>query len=185
MNERELKIGEIAQLTGRPEREIRALIQAHESLFSCRTIGPVRIFPGSAVRIVREVIELSEKGLTPEEVIREIRSAGAPEGSAADTDRTGIQLPPGALIEIRVLQETLARQERQIARLTADLEREREERREEAGRLRQTIDCLQEQVAVVAEWVDYFDLRMDEITLPALDRVRRVLGREDGPGRSG
>ncbi len=81
------------------------------------------------------------------------------------------------------MQETLARQERRIAHLTAEIEREREERREETDWLRQTIDGLQEQLAVVAEWVDYFDLQMDEVTLPVLERIGRAFGRETDPGK--
>ncbi|MEG3056358.1 MAG: hypothetical protein RQM90_09900 [Methanoculleus sp.] len=50
-------------------------------------------------------------------------------------------------------------------------------------RLRQAIDDLQEQFAIVAEWVDYFDLQMDEATLPALERIRRALWRRGGPDR--
>jgi uncharacterized coiled-coil protein SlyX len=81
--------------------------------------------------------------------------------------------------DLRMMQETLARQERRIAHLTAELEREREE----VDRLRQAVDDLQEQFAIVAEWVDYFDLQMDEATLPALERIRRALLGRGGPGR--
>ncbi|HOB17982.1 MAG TPA: hypothetical protein PKK74_04730 [Candidatus Methanoculleus thermohydrogenotrophicum] len=186
MAKRELKIGDIADLTGLSERDVRALIQAYDSLFTYRTIGPVKIFSGNAVQIVRELIDLSRKGLTPEEIIEEVRSGGvsdAPEEPAAEVDWTGLQLPPGMVIDLQVMRETLARQERQIARLAADLEREREERREEVGRLRQTIDGLQGQLAVVAEWVDYFDLQIDEISLPMFERIRRAFGRETDPGQ--
>ncbi len=162
----ELKIGDIADLTGIPERDIRALIQTYESLFTYRTIGPVRIFPERAVQIVREIVDLSEGGLTTGEIIEAIRSGGAP-ASPEEADRPGV-----TMIEFRVMQETLARQERRIAHLTAELAREREE----IDRLRQAIDGLQEQLSVVAEWVDYFDLQMDEVTLPASERIRRWLG---------
>jgi len=183
---RELKIGDIAQLIGISERDLRALIQTYDSLFTYRTIGPVKIFPENAVLIVRKLIDLSGKGFTPEEIALEVRSGGvpaAPEEPAAEVDQTGLQLPPEVVIDIRVMQETLARQERRIAHLTAEIEREREERREETDWLRQTIDGLQEQLAVVAEWVDYFDLQMDEVTLPVLERIGRAFGRETDPGK--
>ncbi len=61
MSEKELKIGDIAHLTGLTEQDVRRLIQTYESLFTYRTIGPVRLFPQRAVKIVRELAELSGK----------------------------------------------------------------------------------------------------------------------------
>lgn len=176
----ELKIGDIAEITGVPEREIRVLVQTYEDLFSYRTIGPVRIFPERAVQIVREIIDLSGEGLTTDEIIEAVHSGGAPTSPREpEADRPAPSLPPGVAFDLRMMQETLARQERRIAHLTAELEREREE----VDRLRQAIDDLQEQFAIVAEWVDYFDLQMDEATLPALERIRRALLGRGGPGR--
>ncbi|NLM29149.1 MAG: MerR family transcriptional regulator [Methanomicrobiales archaeon] len=186
---KELKIGEIAQLTGVSEKDIRALIQRYESLFTYRTIGPVRIFPESAVQVARNLIELSGKGLTPEEIVREVRSVDSPaisEEPAAGIDRTAPALPPEVVIDIQVMQERLARQERRIAHLTTGIEREREERMREIEDLRETIAGLQEELAVVAEWVDYFDAQMDEVTLPASERIRRAFrGERDRGGRAG
>jgi len=194
MNEKELKIGDIARLTGISEQDVRTLVQTYDSLFTYRTIGPVKLFPERAVRIVRELIELSEKGLTPEDIAEEVRSGGksvAPEEPAGEIGRVGTPLPPEVAIDFRVMQDTLAMQERRIARLTAELEQERELRREEAGRLVQALEDLREQVerqreqlAIVAEWVDYFDLQMDEATRPALERVLRAFGKTNGPGKS-
>ena len=48
MHEKELKIGDIAKLTGLSEQDVRALIQTYDSLFTSRTIGPVRLFPQKA-----------------------------------------------------------------------------------------------------------------------------------------
>ncbi|HQD25014.1 MULTISPECIES: hypothetical protein [Methanoculleus] len=187
MKDKELKIGDIASLTGISERDVRRLVQTYDSLFTYRTVGPVKLFPPKAVDIVRELIELSGKDLTPEEVAEEIRSGKKPEpqGEPAEAiERAAAPLPPEVVFEIRAMQETLARQERQIARLVAELEQEREERREEAAKLQERLDAQQRELAVVAEWVDYFDRRMDEVTLPVFERVRRTLGRGDVSGRS-
>jgi len=195
MSEKELKIGDIAHLTGLSERDVRILIQTYDSLFTYRTIGPVRLFPQKTVGIVRELVELSGKGLTPEEVTTEVKSGrrpAAPEEPAVAVDRVGVPLPPEVVLDLRVMQETLARQERRIAQMTAELERIEEQRREETDRWRETIDCLQERLdnqqrklAIVAEGVDYFDRQMDEVSRPVLDRVRRAFGTKQDPGRSG
>ena len=189
---KELKIAEIAQITGVSEKDIRALIRTYDSLFTYRTIGPVRIFPESAVQVARNLIELSGKGLTPEEIAREVRTGDPPADSeepAAAIGRSAPALSPEVVIDIPVMQETLARQERRIAQLIAGIEREREERMREAEELRETIAGLQEELAVVSEWVDYFDAQMDEVTLPASERIRRAFGggidRGGRAGRSG
>ncbi|WP_317063846.1 hypothetical protein [Methanoculleus caldifontis] len=193
MSEKELKIGDIAHLTGLSEQDVRELVQTYDSLFSYRTIGRVKLFPEKAVRIVRELVDLSGRGLTAEEVESEVRSVkkqAPPEEPAKEVARTAAPLPVEAVIDLRVIQETIARQERRIAHLAEELERERHLREEEAVRFRQALDRLQgrldrqqEQLAVVAEWVDYFDRQMDEVALPALERVRRTFGK--GTGRSG
>lgn len=106
----------------------------------------MKLFPPKAVDIVRELIELSGKDLTPEEVAEEIRSGKKPEpqGEPAEAiERAAAPLPPEVVFEIRAMQETLARQERQIARLVAELEQEREERREEAAKLQERLDAQQ------------------------------------------
>jgi len=190
MSEKELKIGDIAHLTGLSEQDVRRLIQTYDSLFTYRTIGPVRLFPQKTVKIVRELMDLSGKSLTPEEITLEVRSgkkAAAPEGPAPEIERTGVLLPPEVVLDLRVMQETLARQERRIAQMAADLERVQEERREEATRLQETLDRLQERLdkhqrdlVIVAEWVDYFDGQMDGVSRPMLDRVRRAFGMEHG-----
>ena len=189
---KELKTGDIAQLTRVSEKDIRALIRTYDSLFTYRTIGPVRIFPESAVQVARNLIELSGKGLTPEEIVREVRTGDPPADSeepAAAIGRSAPALSPEVVIDIPVMQETLARQERRIAQLTAGIEREREERMKEVEDLRETIAGLQEELAVVSEWVDYFDAQMDEVTLPASERIRRAFGggidRGGRAGRSG
>lgn len=193
MNEKELKIGDIAHLTGISEQDVRMLVQTYDSLFTYRTIGPVKLFPEKTVKIVRELLELSGKGLTPEDIAEEVRSGGKSVASgepAEEIGRTGAPLPPEVAIDFRVMRETLAMQERRIARLTAELEQEQEQRGEEAARLRQALEDLrkqldrqQEQLAIVAEWVDYFDLQMDEATRPVLERVRRAFGKSNDPGR--
>ena len=193
VSEKELKIGDIADLTGISEPDVRALIRTYDSLFTYRTLGRVKLFPEKAVRIVQELVELSGKGFTPEEVESEVRSGKKQtprEEPAEEVARTGVALPAETVIEFRVMQETLARQERRIANLAEELERERLMREEEAARFQKALDRLearldrqQEQLAVVAEWVDYFDRQMDEATLPALERVRRSFGK--GSSRSG
>ncbi|MEN6513211.1 hypothetical protein [Methanoculleus sp.] len=199
MSEKELKIGDIAHLTGISEQDVRTLVQTYNSLFTYRTIGPVRLFPQKAVRVVRELVELSGRGLTSEEIAGEVRSgrrSAAPEEPAEEIGQTDVPLPAEVVLDIRVMQETLARQERRIARLAGELEREQELRREETDRLQQALDRLQErldgqqeELAVVAEWVDYFDRQMDEVSRPVLERVRRTFGKKNDPdqpaGRSG
>ncbi|MDD2473071.1 MAG: hypothetical protein PHR49_03670 [Methanoculleus sp.] len=192
MSEKELKIGDIARLAGVSEQDARTLVQTYDSLFTYRTIGPVKLFPQKAVKTVRDLVELSGSGLTRDEVAEEIRSGGkpaAPEEPAGEVDRTGTSLSPEVVIDLRVRRDTLARQERRILRLTEDLERERDLRKEEndrfrevAGRLQERLDRQQKELAVVAEWVDYFDRQMDEVSRPALERVRRTLGRKSHPG---
>lgn len=193
MTEKELKIGDIARLTGISEQDVRTLVQTYDSLFTCRTIGPVRLFPPKTVRIVRELIELSGRGLSPDEIAQEVRSGrkpSTPQEPAEELDRAAVPLPPGVVIDLGVMQDTLARQERRIARLVDELKREQELRAEEIGRLRKTVDDLQEQLraqreqlGVVAEWVDYFDRRMDEATRPMLERVRRTVAKKSDPGQ--
>ncbi|KLK88521.1 hypothetical protein SZ63_05805 [Methanoculleus sediminis] len=199
MNEKELKIGDIAHLTGLSEQDVRALIQTYDSLFTYRTIGRVRLFPQKAVKIVRELAELSGRGLSSDEIVEEVKSgrkSAAPEEPAEEIDRAAAPLPPEVVIELQVMRDTLARQERRIARLAEDLERERELRVEEAGRFRKAFDDLeerlsaqQEQIALVAEWVDYFDRQMDEVTRPVFERFRRTVAKKSDSdplsGRSG
>ncbi|KAF5031469.1 hypothetical protein DSECCO2_627440 [anaerobic digester metagenome] len=187
MSERELKIGDIAHLTGISEQDVRTLVRTYESLFSYRTIGPVRLYPEKTIAIIREILELSGKGLTSGEITEEIsigRRPGAPEKPADEVARTCVALPPGLVLDLPMMQDTLARQERRIARLTGELEQEQERRKEEVARLQEAVDRLQgnldrqqEQLAVVAEWVAYFDQRMDEVTRPMLERFRQTFGR--------
>ncbi|WP_292392369.1 hypothetical protein [Methanoculleus sp. UBA303] len=191
MSEKELKIGDIAHLTGISEQDVRTLVQTYNSLFTYRTIGPVRLFPQKAVRVVRGLVELSGRGLTSEEIVGEVRSgrrSTAPEEPAEEIGQTDVPLPAEVVLDIRVMQETLARQERRIARLAGELEREQELRREETGQLQQALDRLQErldgqqeELAVVAEWVAYFDQQMDEVSRPVLERVRRTFGKKNAP----
>ncbi|WP_221057367.1 hypothetical protein [Methanoculleus chikugoensis] len=199
MHEKELKIGDIAHLTGLSEQDVRALIRAYDSLFTYRTIGRARLFPQKAVAIVRELTELSGRGLSPEEIADEVRSGkdrAPPEEPAEEIGRTAAPLPSEVVIEFGVMRDTLARQERRIARLVEELEQERELRAEEGERFRKTVDDLegrlsaqQEQLALVAEWVDYFDRQMDEVTRPVFERFRRTVAKKGGsgqsPGRSG
>ncbi len=193
MNEKELKIGDIAHLTGLSEQDVRTLVQTHDSLFTYRTIGRVRLFPQKAAKIVGKLAELSGRGLTPDEITEEIRSGRdrAPaEGPAEKVDQTAVLLPPEVVIELGVMRDTLARQERQIVRLTGELEQERELRVEETVRLQNIVDDLQERLAtqqeqlfLVAKWVDYFDHQMDEVTRPVLERLRGTGTRKDRSGR--
>jgi len=184
MNEKELKIGDIAQLTGLTEQDVRSLIQTYESLFTYRTIGRVRLFPQRAVKIVRELAELSGKGLSPEEITQEVksgkRSAAPEEGPTEEIGPAAASLPPEVVIDLGVMRDTLAMQERRIARLAEELDRERQERASETAQLRKAIDDLEERLseqkrhlALVAEWVDYFDRQMDDLTRPLVERFRR------------
>jgi DNA-binding transcriptional MerR regulator len=191
MHRKELKIGDLAHLTGISEQDVRALVRTYDSLFTYRTIGPVKLFSEGAVQIIQDLIDLSGRGLTPEEITEVIlgyEKSETPEEPTEEVDRTGIQLPPEMVIDLPVLQDTLAWQGRQITRLAEDLTREQEARREETARLCQTIENLQdqlerqqEQLDLVAEWVDYFDLQMDEVTRPVIERIRRALGKENKP----
>jgi len=193
MIEKELKIGDIAHLTGISEQEVRTLVQTYDSLFTYRTIGRVRLFPQKAVGIVRELLELSGRGLSPEEIIVEIKSGKKqPESddAAEEIGRTAAPLPPEVVIDLGVMRDALARQERRIARLVEDIEREQQRRIEEVERLEKAVDDLQkrlsrqqEQLAVVAEWVDYFDVQMDEVTRPVLERFRRTVTKKNDPGQ--
>ena len=199
MSMKELKIGDIAHLTGISEQDVRALVRTYDSLFTYRTIGPVRLYPENAVGIVRELADLSGRGLAPHEIVEEVRSGRrsvAPEEPAEEVERAAAPLPPEVVIDLAVMRDMLARQERRIVRLADDLERERELRMAEVARLRETVDDLQErlraqrgELTLVAEWVDYFDRRMDDLTRPVLERVRRAFGKENEPrepsGRSG
>ena len=193
MKEKELKIGDIAHLTGLSEQDVRALIQTYDSLFTYRTIGRARLFPQKAAKIVGELAELSGRGLTPDEITEEIRSGRGrtpAEEPAEKIDRTAVSLPPEVVIELGMMRDTLARQERRIVRLTGELEQERELRVEETLRLQKIVDGLQERIAaqqeqlvLVAKWVDYFDHQMDEVTRPMLDRLRGTGTRKDRSGR--
>lgn len=193
MHEKELKIGDIAHLTGLSEQDVRALIQTYDNLFAYRTIGRVRLFPQKAVKIVQELAELSGRGLSTDEIIEEVKSgrkSAAPEEPAEEFDLAAVPLPPEVVIELGVMRDTLARQERRIVRMAEELERERELRVEEAARLQRTVDDLQErlsaqqeQLALVAEWVDYFDRRMDEVTRPVLERFRRTVVKKSSSGQ--
>lgn len=195
MSEKELKIGDIAHLTGLTEQEVRRLIQTYESLFTYRMIGPVRLFPQRAVKIVRELAELSGKGLSPDEITERLKSGkrpAAPEEEAAEeAEPAAAPLPAEVVIDLGVMRDTLALQERRIARLSEELDRERRERASETAQLRRTIDDLEERLseqkrhlALVAEWVDYFDRQVDEITRPLLERLRRRVTKKSDPGQS-
>ena len=83
------------------------------------------------------------------------------------------------VIDIRVMQETWPGRNADRA---PDRRVERNAKEEETDRLRNH-RRFQEQFAVVAEWVDYFDLQMDEVTLPVLERIGRAFGRETDPGK--
>ncbi|MGE4374304.1 MAG: hypothetical protein AB7D01_01135, partial [Methanoculleus sp.] len=194
MSEKELKIGDIAHLTGLTEQEVRRLIQTYESLFTYRMIGPVRLFPQRAVKIVRELAELSGKGLSPDEITERLKSGkrpAAPEEEAAEeAEPAAAPLPAEVVIDLGVMRDTLALQERRIARLSEELDRERQERASETAQLRRTIDDLEERLseqkrhlALVAEWVDYFDRQVDEITRPLLERLRRGATKKSDPGQ--
>lgn len=199
MHEKELKIGDIANLTGLSEQDVRALIQTYDSLFTYRKIGQARLFPQKAVKVVRELAELSGRGLSPDEIAEEVktgRKSDAAEEPAEEIDRTAAPLPPEVVIDLGVMRDTLARQERRIARLAEDLELERDLRAEEAERfqkavadLEERLSAQQQQLALIAKWVDYFDRQMDEATRPVLDRFRRTVAKKSdsapSSGRSG
>ncbi|MBP7299114.1 MAG: hypothetical protein KA967_01780 [Methanoculleus sp.] len=194
MSEKELKIGDIAHLTGLTEQDVRRLIQTYESLFTYRTIGPVRLFPQRAVKIVRELAELSGKGLSPDEITERLKSGkkpAAPEEEAAEeAGPAAAPLPAEVVIDLGVMRDTLALQERRIARLSEELDRERRERASETAQLRKAVGDLEERLseqkrhlALVAEWVDYFDRQMDEITRPLFERLRRGATKKSDPGQ--
>lgn len=199
MHEKELKIGDIANLTGLSEQDVRALIQTYDGLFTYRTIGPVRLFPQKAAKIVRELADLSGRGFSPDEIAEEVRSGkkqAAPAEPVEEIGRAAAPLPPEVVIEFGVMRDTLARQERRIVTLTEELEQERELRAREAERFQKAVNDLedrlsaqQEHLALVAEWVNYFDRQMDEVTRPVFERFRRTAGKKgdsgQSPGRSG
>ncbi|MDD4568112.1 MAG: hypothetical protein PHU37_09435, partial [Methanoculleus chikugoensis] len=110
MHEKELKIGDIAHLTGISEQDVRALIRTYDSLFTYRTIGRARLFPQKAVAIVRELADLSGRGLSPEEIADEVRSGkdrAPPEEPAEEIGRTAAPLPSEVVIEFGVMRDTL------------------------------------------------------------------------------
>jgi DNA-binding transcriptional MerR regulator len=192
MRERELKIGDIAQITGLSEQDVRMFVQKYDGLFTYRTIGKVKLFPPKAVDIVRDIVALSGKDLSPEEITEEIRHGAKQsqeEEPSVEVPVTGAPLPPEVVLDFRIMQETLANQQRQISRLTAELDDERTLRQTESRQAQQSIEGLQEQLdgmrrqlAIVADWVDYFDARMDECARPLSERVKRSLGRSGGSG---
>jgi DNA-binding transcriptional MerR regulator len=194
MHEKELKIGDIANLTGLSEQDVRALIQTYDSLFTYRTIGPVRLFPQKAATIVRELADLSGRGFSPDEIADEVKSGkrqAAQEEPVEEIGRAAAPLPPEVVIEFGVMRDTLARQERRIVTLTEELEQEREERAREAERFQKAVNGLedrlsaqQEHLALVAEWVNYFDEQMDEVTRPVFERFRRTATTKGDSGRS-
>ncbi len=174
MKEKELKIDDIAHLTGLSVEEVRHLVREYDDLFSYRMIGKAKLFPQKAVKTVQNLKELSDKGLAPGEVRDEVRAGKIPQPSPDGAEEIpefappGVQLPPEIVIEFRTMQDAIAHQHRQIARLTDDLEQERAAMREENAVLLRTIDGLserldkqQQKLGVVAEWVEYFDSRVD------------------------
>ncbi|HQP72233.1 MAG TPA: hypothetical protein PLP90_06155, partial [Methanoculleus sp.] len=115
----------------------------------------------------------------------------APEEEAAEeAGPAAAPLPAEVVIDLGVMRDTLALQERRIARLSEELDRERRERASETAQLRRTIDDLEERLseqkrhlALVAEWVDYFDRQVDEITRPLFERLRRGATKKSDPGQ--
>ncbi|MDN7026069.1 hypothetical protein FGU65_14465 [Methanoculleus sp. FWC-SCC1] len=174
MKEKELKIDDIAHLTGLSVEEVRHLVREYDDLFSYRMIGKAKLFPQKAVKIIQNLKELSGKGLAPDEVRTEVRAgkvSQAPAGGAEETVEPmppGVQLPPEIVVEFRMMQDAIAHQHRQIARLTGDLAQERAATQDEVASLLQVIDRLTERLnkqeqklGVIADWVEYFDARVD------------------------
>ncbi len=174
MKEKELKIDDIAQLTGLSVEEVRHFVREYDDLFSYRMIGKAKLFPQKAVKVIQNLKELSDKGLAPDEVRGEVRTGKTPQPSPDSAEENpeftspGVRLPPEIVIEFRTMQDAVAHQHRQIARLTDDLEQERAAMQEEIVSLLRTIDGLterldkqQQKLGVIAEWVDYFDSRVD------------------------
>lgn len=174
MKEKELKIDDIAHLTGLSVEEVRHLVREYDDLFSYRMIGKAKLFPQKAVKIIQNLKELSGKGLAPDEVRTEVRAGKNPQAPAGSTEEAvepmppGVQLPPEIVIEFRAMQDAIAHQHRQIARLTGDLAQERAATQDEVASLLQVIERLTERLnkqeqklGVISEWVDYFDLRVD------------------------
>ncbi len=142
MKEKELKIDDIAQLTGLSVEGVRHLVREYDDLFSYRTLGRVKLFSQRAVKTVQNLKELAGKGLAPDEVRNEVRAGKIPQppaGGAEESDGTDAlgrsSSPPEIVIEFRTMQDALAHQHRQIARLTDDLA---QERAVERGRYRRT-----------------------------------------------
>jgi uncharacterized coiled-coil protein SlyX len=118
------------------------------------------------------------------------RPAAPEEEAAEEAEPAAAPLPAEVVIDLGVMRDTLALQERRIARLSEELDRERRERASETAQLRRTIDDLEERLseqkrhlALVAEWVDYFDRQVDEITRPLLERLRRRVTKKSDPGQ--
>ncbi|RXE55592.1 hypothetical protein ABH15_04820 [Methanoculleus taiwanensis] len=191
MKEKGLKVDELAQLTGLSIDEIRRLTREYDDLFSYRTIGKVKIFTERAVKTVQELREFAGKGLLPDEIREEIHAGKRPEtGGTAEPEElreaVGIQLPPEIVIDLRTMQDALAHQQRQITRLTDHLERERAARETDSAGLLTVIDRMgdrldrqEQKLAVIAEWVEYFEARVDAtdalVSRTLLDRIRGAL----------
>jgi len=178
MKEKELKIDDIAQITGIPAEEVRRIIGAYDGLFTYRTIGRVKLFPHTAVRTVQDLAALTARGLAQDEVLEEYRSEGTPRAAPTGAEEPGVRLPPEVVVDLQVMRDALAQQQRQMTRLFDELERERERSAEAIDRLNERLEHQQRQLDVVSDWVEYFDAQVDEMNRPLLEKIRQALRRD-------
>jgi len=175
---KELKIGDIARIAGLSEEDVRRYTRDHDELFAYRTIGRVKLFSPRAVQTVRELAGLASG--QAEEQPRSQPEAAASGGAPAQVYPPE---PAEAVVGARVIGDTVAHIQRQLGRLQGEFAGQREsvgrtieELQESVDLLRRQLEAQQRQIAIIGEWIDYFDAQMDAMNRPLVERIRHRLG---------
>jgi len=188
MADYEVKTGDIARITGVPEKTVRKILREHEDRFTCREIGRVRIYTAGAIETVMDLA-----GAGGEETATGAQSnagrkdaGGGEEGAhAAHAPQPDRHLLGEMSAAIKTMQETIATQHLQIERLkraleehqarTGDINRNLQHLHDKTETLERIFMEQEEMSRLTREWIKYFDEWADEQSLPLLAKLRRAL----------
>jgi DNA-binding transcriptional MerR regulator len=180
MKDKNLKIADIASITGLSEEEVRNYATDYQTILPSRKLGRIRLYDAKAAQIISDIADSVSKGMDKEAIQAKFgknkprKRIGGENGETrqkfASKEEPPTFTPPEREIAQKspAVEERIALQERQIKRLR-DMIRTREQINETALRdleeriahIHHMLENQQRQIDNISEWVGYFDGMLD------------------------
>lgn len=184
MKDKPLKAHDIAKIAGISEGNMKRIAEHYDQVIPSRILGRVKLYEEKAAGIVDKISSMEAAGKEPEEIIREFggkivkkstkekiedkirenqgSSAGRkkePEGRTPNPFNTRTREDKTAFLELKLKKLT-----DRVKNLEVQLKAENESRERDREEFRSMINKISEKTDKTAEWVDYFDMRFDNLS---------------------